>query len=214
MAGDRVEHELNFPGGKRRSAGAASLVRHVLARDGRHDLEELANEMRSATRSGRCKADGARFRLRERDQLAHRFHRYLCVYHEEYRQRRRQNDRREVLQRIVGQVGIDMRTDAMRGDAALEQCVAVGRRLGDEARAHYAAHAGAVVDHDGLAEHFTELLSHDARKQIRTPAGRDKHHHAHWTARIILLRMRGKAATKRNENRYTREMLAHRDGWW
>ena len=55
-----------------------------------------------------------------------------------------------------------------------EQRVAIGRGLRDLVGADRAAAAAGVLDHDGLAEGFADLLREDARKQIGGAAGRKR----------------------------------------
>ena len=78
--------------------------------------------------------------------------------------------RSEVLDRIVGQVGAETRGDRVRARGGDADGVAVGHRLGDGVGAD-TARAGAVLDHDLLADARAELLRDDARDDVRAAAG-------------------------------------------
>jgi hypothetical protein len=70
----------------------------------------------------------------------------------------------------------------------LQNGVAVGRRLRDHIRGGIAAGTGTVLDDDGLAERFGELLAHDAREQIDGATGHERHHDPDRLRRIGLRR--------------------------
>ena len=67
-----------------------------------------------------------------------------------------------------------------------EQSVAVGRGGGDGAGADGAARAGAVVDHDGLADLRGHLLEHDARDDVDRAACGERHDDADRPGRPLL----------------------------
>ena len=69
---------------------------------------------------------------------------------------------RDVACKVVGQIGIQRGVDRIRrGDD--EDCVSVWRRFDDEFGGDVAARAGAVLDHEILAESFGQRLRHDTR---------------------------------------------------
>ncbi|KAG1195525.1 hypothetical protein G6F35_013181 [Rhizopus arrhizus] len=80
-------------------------------------------------------------------------------------------DRREVLERVIGQVRVQSGVDAGQALAGQRQGVAVGARLGDEVRAYDAARAGAVFDDDGLAQTFRQILGQRAGQDVGKTAG-------------------------------------------
>ncbi len=69
---------------------------------------------------------------------------------------------------------------------AEEQRVAVGRALDEGARADEAGAAGAVVDHDLLAERTRKFLRDDARHGIDAAARRVRHDKRDGAGGIIL----------------------------
>ena len=69
---------------------------------------------------------------------------------------------------------------------AEEQRVAVGRALDEGARADQAGAAGAVVDHDLLAERARKLLGDDARQRVDAAAGRIGNDEGDGPGRIVL----------------------------
>jgi hypothetical protein len=103
-----------------------------------------------------------------------------------HRHRGDQPDRREVLARIEAGIGVEARVDGNGSGVAEEQRVAVGRALDEGARADEAGAAGAVVDHDLLAEFARELLRDDARHGVDAAAGRVRHDKGDGAGGIIL----------------------------
>ena len=98
--------------------------------------------------------------------------------------RRDQADRREILARVVADVGIERRVDRKRARRDQKR-VAVGRGLGDLARRDGAAGAAAVLDHDGLAEPRAHPLGDDARDHVVAAAGRVGHDQRDRARRIV-----------------------------
>ena len=86
------------------------------------------------------------------------FDRRLDVGRDRRRHRGDQRDRLEVLERIVGELGVEERVHHQRAVDRQQQRVAVGLGLGDGLRADDGVGAGAVVDDDLLAEVLAELL--------------------------------------------------------
>src|SRR6266481_950816 len=91
--------------------------------------------------------------------------------------------RREVLDRIVGQICTETRRDRVRARCGNADRVAVRWRLGERVRANIAAGAGTVLDHDLLAEFLAELLPYDARNDVGAGAGREGHDQTDRTLR-------------------------------
>ena len=75
-----------------------------------------------------------------------------ALHDQDVRGAARKADRREVLDRVVGQLGVEARIDAVRGDVGEKQRVAVRRSLRRKLGAEQPARAGAVVDDDLLAD--------------------------------------------------------------
>src|SRR5213079_1507345 len=99
--------------------------------------------------------------------------RYLWIHHQHRRRRGDQGDRREVLQRVVAELLVQVRIHHVAADAGEEKRVAVGRRLRRELRADRAAGAGPVVDDDRLAKLRADLLRDRARHGVVAAAGRE-----------------------------------------
>jgi hypothetical protein len=99
-------------------------------------------------------------------------------------------NRNEVVDRIVGQRLVERGGGTLRGGQQ-QDGVTVGIGLGGRGGADRAAGAGAVLDHEGLADLLRHLIEHDARDGVGGVAGAhraDRHDHAVWP---ILLRLRG-----------------------
>ncbi len=95
-------------------------------------------------------------------------------------------DRRETLDRIIGQLGVEARIDHEGHLRANEQRVAVGRGLGDIFRGDLVVGAGLVLDDRLLAPGLGEALRQGAAERVRHPAGRGRHHDRHRPRRVIL----------------------------
>ncbi len=89
-----------------------------------------------------------------------------------------QRDRREIAQRVVGQVVAHVRRDRDRADGGEEDGVAVGLRLGDEVGADRAVGAGLVLDQHRLRQRVLQLVGEQPADEIGRAAGREGDHHA------------------------------------
>ena len=122
--------------------------------------------------------------LRQRDQFGDRTRRHRRMHQHDIAARCDQSDRREILARVVADIGIERRVDRERARGDQER-VAVGLGLGDLARRDGAAGAAAVLDHDGLAEARAHPLGDDARDHVVAAAGRVGHDQRDRTGRIV-----------------------------
>ena len=98
---------------------------------------------------------------------------------------------REVLERVIRHVLIQMRADEQRVSGDGER-VTVGSGLGDEIPTDRAAGTRAVFHVELTAELLGEPGREDARRGIGEPARRERHHDAHRTRRIVLRRDDGR----------------------
>ena len=78
-----------------------------------------------------------------------------------------------------------MRIDRDQTVLTEQQRVPVGLRLRDHIAGDVAVGAGVVVDDDGLAEEFGELLAHDARRDIGRTAGDGRYDELDWARRVL-----------------------------
>ena len=155
----RRHHERRLAAHHRGHAGPAAAIRQM--RDveaARHGAEQLDRQMLRAALPGRRIAQRAGLGLGELDQFLQRFDRKLRVDDHDVRRRTGEPDRREILDRIVRQLGIKPRIDAVRRNVGEQQRVAVGRRLGGQFRAEQPAGARTVVDDDLLVDLGADVL--------------------------------------------------------
>src|SRR5262249_61302598 len=110
---------------------------------------------------------------------------FRSVHDHDVRQRREQRDRREVLDDVVSEIGRDGGIDGV-GDGALQQRVAVVRRMRHEIGGDVAAGAAAVLDDELLAELLAERLRQHARGDVARGAGTEADDDAHRPRRIAL----------------------------
>src|ERR1700716_3007938 len=100
-------------------------------------------------------------------------------------------DGREVALEIVGELRDHGGRDREGSDAAEQQCVAVGLRLGDGVIADDESAAGPVLDDDGLAEFLPQLLRENARTIVGGAAGGLRDDELYGALGILRLRGRG-----------------------
>ena len=136
-------------------------------------LEQLAGEMRGQAVAGGGKIEFARIGLGERDQLAHGFRRQRRVDHQDIGLRSDQADRGKIRFRVEIDFLVERRVGGEDGVVAVEQRVAVGRRMGDGLRCDVAAGPRPVIDDERLAEDLLELAAEDAPEHVACPARRE-----------------------------------------
>jgi hypothetical protein len=141
--------------------------------------------------------------LCHRDQVGHALYVERRVDHQHRRNAAQYDDRREILDRIVGQLAEQMRVGGHRGVRRNQEREAVRRRARDRLRANGIIPAGAVIDDDRLAPRLGQPLGDDTGHGVGDPAGRNRHDELNGTARIGL-RIHGSAhcreqADKRGE---------------
>ena len=102
-------------------------------------------------------------------------------------ERRRRNlaDRREILERVVGQAGIDELIERVTA-CHQDQRVAIRRRLSQRLRGDDAAGARTVVDHRLLAPGLCQRLAERAREYVDRTARRIRHQDVDGLARKIF----------------------------
>ena len=144
--------------------------------------------MNAAADPGRRVVQLAGLALRERDQFGDRFRLDVRIDQHDQRAGGDQADRREILARVVADIGVERRIDRERAGAAEAERVAVGRGFRDLARRDRAARPALVLDHDLLAERLAHLLGDDARHHVVAAAGRIRHHQRDRARGIVLRR--------------------------
>src|SRR6476660_493266 len=93
-------------------------------------------------------------------------------------------DRRKIIDRVVRQLRIEARVDAMRARGAHDQRVTIGRTFGHNLGADYAVRTGAIVDDHLLSPRFSELVADRARYEIGGTAGCERYNDAYRTRGI------------------------------
>ncbi len=100
------------------------------------------------------------------------------------------HDRREVVDRVVRDLGVDRRVGRRGGDRGHADVVAIGRGAREFLRAHHATAAGAVEHDHVLAQGLAQGFGHDAADDVGGAAGREGHLQRDGFAREAL-RQRG-----------------------
>ena len=85
-----------------------------------------------------------------------------------------------------------MRIDRDIAELDEAERIAVRRGLGDRVGAEIAADAGAVLDHEALAQRLAEMLGRNARGHVHQPARGGRDHQANGFGRIVLRRRAGR----------------------
>ena len=166
----------------RRRTGAAK--RHVHHVDAGAELQLLAGEMRLGAGARAAVAEGVGLRFRPRDQIGDRLDAGIGTHHEHVRRVHQLRDRREVLDRIVGQVVEQRGVHRDRGRGH-QQRVAV--RLGARGLSHadVAGRAAAIFDDDALPERLRHEGRKDAADDVGRSARRERHDHRDRPVRIF-----------------------------
>ena len=139
------------------------------------------------------------------DELFRRLRRHAGMHDQHVGRGADQDDRLEILGRIVGQLLQVLQDRLGRMEAHVDR-VAVGRRLRDEVGGDHAAGAGALLGDDGHAGIVVgDPLRDRAREQVGDAAGRRRNDDADRLVRIIL--RRGGRGPQRNARDSARRQL-------
>ena len=114
--------------------------------------------------------DLARIGLGIGDELGHRFGRHRRIDFHHVRHPHDAGNRRGIADEIEGQLGIKRGVDRIRR-IDQQQRVTVRRRMNCRFGADIVARARLILDEDLLAQTFRQPLRHDARRDVRAPAG-------------------------------------------
>ncbi|MNQ84356.1 hypothetical protein D3C85_994820 [compost metagenome] len=123
-----------------------------------------------------------------------------------------QGDRHEVLDRVVGQLGVDGLIDGVRADRAHQQGVAIGRGARGFRRADVAAGARLVVHHHGLVPALAQFGRHHARGDVGGAAGGEGHDDLHVAFRVVRQGRRGRQKKGGGRQQGGRDESASRRG--
>ncbi len=181
----RREDERRVAAERRDDRGPAAAERHMGDVDAEGERKQLAREMRGRADAGRTVAEFSRIGLRQRDERLQGVRRNRRMHREHVRRGAQQAHRREIPDRIVGDLGVQRRVDdeaAPRG----QDGVAVARRARRGAHADIAAGAREGFHVELLFEILRKFLRHQARRGVRLSARADRHDHAHRPRRISL----------------------------
>ena len=138
--------------------------------------------------SARGEIEKAGLRFRERDELLHRIRRHRRMRNQDVGRGGEIRDRREIADRIVAQVFLEIGPERHGADPAHHQCVSVRCRMRHGFGADRSAGPHAVVDDDGLPQPFGESLQHDASRSIDAATGRVRHDETDRPHRVGVLR--------------------------
>ena len=138
-----------------------------------HALEQLTDKMAGAARSEGGVVELSRSGPGQRHEFPHVVRGHRGMDGEDERRPHQHRDRREITQRIVGQARIYGGVAAMRTATRLQQCIAVGCRLGYGVSAYAPARADAIFHDDWLPQGTRHLFSDHAGGQIVATAGRE-----------------------------------------
>ncbi len=86
----------------------------------------------------------------------------------------------------IGQLLVNRGVKCVRADGAEQECVAVGRRLGDTLGADNTCRGADVLDDDLLVQEFAHARRKDASQDIERAAGREWHDHGQRPCRPVL----------------------------
>ena len=133
-----------------------------------------------AAAAARTEMDVARFGPGLRDQLAECPGGRIGRYRDTEVVAGHARHRRQVFQRVVRQLRIQVRQHRQYRIVDEADGVAVRRGFGDALGADLARCAGLVLDHHVLSERGREFGREDARDVVHRGAGLQRHHHLDW----------------------------------
>ncbi len=149
-------------------------------------LEHFADHVRRRAVARRSEVDLAGVGLGVGNELGDRVHRQLRIGDQEIGAGREQCDRREILDRVIADVGVDRGSDREGRGVAEHQRIAVGFGACGRFGADGAARPGTIVDDDALIKTDRQLLGGEACHGVGRPAGGERHDHLDDAARVGL----------------------------
>ncbi|MNT11937.1 hypothetical protein D3C72_1468440 [compost metagenome] len=160
-----VEHEGGFTGHQRGGRRNRAAVRHVNGLGAGAHPKHLTAQVRGLPDAGGGEAKLPRPALEFRDQVRDRPDRGLRVDHQ-YIGEHDQIGERDKIRGAIGQLLVGAVVDGVGTGIARHQGVAVCRRPEQCLHADDATASGAVVDDDRLAQQGSELLCHEAGRNV------------------------------------------------
>ena len=155
-------------------------------------LHQLHAQVRDRARAGAGVVQLAGVGLGVLDEFGKRAHRQIGVDQQHIGQAVDQRDRREILDGVIGQIGVDGGVDHMRALRGDDQRVAVGPGLGHVDRAHGAAGAALVVDQHRNAQLAAQAVGDQPARVVHRAAGRERHDQRDRLRRVCGLGMRSR----------------------
>ena len=171
----RQEHVADLAAQKILHGARSTLVGHVQHLDARRRLDQRHGKVVRRADPGTAIGECLGPRLGCSHQLAERIGLLVGMGDQHQRAPGAEAERREVGHRIVGQVLEEAGIHDQRVHRR-HQRVAVGLGARHLLAADIAAGAGDVLHHHGLAEPGRQPLGHEAGDDVRTGAGRERHH--------------------------------------
>ena len=164
--------------------------------------------MRRRAGSGMGKRQASRPGARLRDHVGQRLERRIGAHQEDIGRRSQQRNRREVLEGIVGNFGIQERIGGVAaGDH--DQGVAIGRRCRQRLRRNHPARPRPVLDDDRLAPLLRHHLAERARQDVDGAAGRIGHENPHRFGWKGLSRRRAGCGQRQRRGKANPEPSTH-----
>ena len=158
--------------------------------DAGRELQAFSGERCQRADAAGAEIELARLGLRQRDIFPQSADRQVLVHQHHQRQAADDGDVAKILARVVGllQQG---RIDRLRGHRGGEPGVAVGSRLRDGIGADDAAAAGAVLDHERLAELALQRVGEGTAQDVGSAGRRRGRDQPHQPGRPLRLRAGG-----------------------
>ena len=207
-ARETVEQHRELPVGEIRNGKRRAFVRNVLDVHARDEFEQFRIQMHDRALSARAVVERAGPGLGERNEFLDGFHVERRTDRQHVRHVRHLDDRGEIPDRVVGQLG-ERRSDGVRAGGRHQQRVAIGCALRDQVRADAATGARAVFDHHRLAPALAEFLRDEARDHIGRPGGRKRHQQLYRFGGISLGEGAGRGGRCGDGDQETGERAGH-----
>ncbi|MNL00236.1 hypothetical protein D3C87_1206620 [compost metagenome] len=188
-----------------------TLVRNVRHRHLGHQAQQLSGHVRGAANARRAVGQPLALLPGIGQEFGEIAGRHAVVDHQHVGRGGQQRDVREILRRVVRQLGPDGRVDhVVRGRDQQRVAVRVGAR--HDLGADLPAGAGAVVHHEGLLQLGLHVTGDAARQQVGHAARRERHDDGDGLGGPVLLRegRRGDRGGDRGGHRGGREAETQR----
>ena len=182
---NRVEHHRHLAADDLGVGVGAAFERHVIEFDAGGGGKHFRGQMAGRAAAERGKINTARFGFRCGDEVFQRLVTLGRVHHQRLRRQAEIRNRREIVDRIVGQFRIQRGVDAEGARYRHRQRITIGRGFGPQIGAQHRAGARLVIDHHLLVPAFPHFCRDQAGQYVGRSARGKLDNYANLFCRIF-----------------------------